>query len=317
VGAPRSGTTLLRNLLNTHPDIALCAFESKFVPSLIEMVNDPTRLSQPRIRADAFRRIRMGRLYYKGLEDRNEAPADEAIYAALEGGDWPNIIRGLLNLWCDKDMHAAAVWGDKTPEYVDAIDTIDSAVPNSRFVHILRDPRDQAMSVKSVWGKSLARSADDWARRLRQARASNPAVDGRYLEVRFEELLIATDRVLDEIVAWLGLSGFTWPLEDVPESDQVGLSRGRRRIEPSVATSRRDGMSVRAERYIAGIAGAAASDAGYEMPPVQPIQLGRVRRSCHAATDHFAMAKYYVRSWGFRRGVAKVVANARETTRRG
>lgn len=315
IGSPRSGTTLLRNLLNLHPDVALCAFESKWVPSLVLGVGDVGRLREPAVRAAAAARVRSGRMYLKGIEEGWAAPSDEQVDAALRGSSWADVIRALLDLWCEKDMGTARYWGDKTAVYIDHMDVIDGVVPHSRFVHIVRDPRDQAMSARQVWGKSVARSAQAWARRVRAARASAAARDGRYYELRFEDLLEDPAHTLDELTGWLGLERIEWPLDAIPVSDQLGGSTGLRHIDKAAATARRAQLRPAAERRIAALTGELAAGLDYRLPAVAPRPLGPAERIGYGVADRAAFARYYVRSWGWRKAGAKLRAATRERAR--
>ena len=65
-----------------------------------------------------------------------------------------------------------ARWGDKTPRYVESIPFISGLFPDARFVHLVRDGRDVALSYANVpFGpKTVARAASLWAKRVRKGR---------------------------------------------------------------------------------------------------------------------------------------------------
>ena len=65
-------------------------------------------------------------------------------------------------------------WGDKTPDYGRHVPTIRELLPEARFIHLIRDGRDVALSLRPLWF-ALARS---WAERIRTTRARIPT-DGR------------------------------------------------------------------------------------------------------------------------------------------
>jgi hypothetical protein len=312
IGSPRSGTTLLRNVLNTHPDIALCSFESKFVPSLISTYGSVGALQDPAMREAVRRRIMTSRLYLNGQEEWGWTPTEDAVDHALSGATWTDVLRDVLDLWCAKDMTAAQVWGDNTATYSDHIDVITRAVPQSRFVQIIRDPRDRAASEHAIWGRSYARSAHSWAARIVAARHSQAAQQDRYYELTFEDLLTEPNRTLSALADWLGLPVFEWQTDEVPVSDQLGQSVGLRRIEPAVIDKRRASLSPRSERRIAALSGDVATTLGYQLPPVPQRRLRPPELWMYRQYDRLALSRYYLRAWGPRRALAKIRATARD-----
>jgi hypothetical protein len=98
-------------------------------------------------------------------------------------------------------------WGDKTPTYGTAIDRIASLLPESHFIHVIRDGRDVTVSVRRLWfrpGNSVEACAADWASRIAATRAAAARV-ARYLEVRYESLVTSTEETLREICRFLDL----------------------------------------------------------------------------------------------------------------
>jgi hypothetical protein len=76
------------------------------------------------------------------------------------------------------------------------IDAVAAMFPEARFVHVLRDGRDVAVSLDvaskswapEVGRASLALRGEHWAVGVEAARASGQALGERYLEVRYEDL---------------------------------------------------------------------------------------------------------------------------------
>lgn len=308
VGAPRSGTTLLRNLLHHHSAIALTAYESHFVPDLLIR-------GGPRPSLDAgtlIPRFRRGQLDLKARERGTFAASDEQLTAALAADTWDAVLRGVFSLYCDKDMAAVEYWGDKTPAYVDHIDLIASRLPQARFVHIIRDPRDQALSERAVWGKSLRRTAAAWRRRIVRARQSRPAVDGHYLEVTYEALVANPPCELTRIAEWLGLPFDERMLTGARGSDELGQMVGATDLSRAAVGGRREQLSRRAERAIAALTADVARPLGYDVPDARVRGLRRVERLLLAAHDRLALVRYYARSKGFVAGVRFAAASFQE-----
>ena len=91
-------------------------------------------------------------------------------------------------------------WGDKTPRYIEHIATLHELFPRARFVHVVRDGRNVALSYAGVpFGpKTVARAADLWARRVRSGIAARRRLGpDRYLELRYEELVAGRPELED------------------------------------------------------------------------------------------------------------------------
>jgi hypothetical protein len=98
-------------------------------------------------------------------------------------------------------------WGDKTPVYGANLDLIESLLPESRFIHLIRDGRDVALSVRPLWfrpGDSVEALAADWKARLTETRARGSRVE-HYLETRYEALVLDPERTLREICGFIDL----------------------------------------------------------------------------------------------------------------
>ncbi len=189
-GCPRSGTTLLRMMLDAHPRIA-CGPELKVLPM---------------IAANCVRML------------QGHGPLLREAY----GLDEPAVMRtfgrqaeALLEPW--RRRHGAARMAEKTPQNVHAFVQLAALLPESPFVHVIRDGRDVAASLlRQSWidpatGRplpycsDLAEAAKYWVRCVRDGRRmlGTPAED-RYLEIRYERLVADPEPVLRELVAFLG-----------------------------------------------------------------------------------------------------------------
>ena len=95
-------------------------------------------------------------------------------------------------------------WGDKTPRYVEHIPFLTGRFPRARFIHLVRDGRNVALSYSHVdFGpKNVARAARLWQRRVGAGIRDGRALpSGRYIEIRNEDLakdaLTVTKKVCD------------------------------------------------------------------------------------------------------------------------
>jgi hypothetical protein len=181
VGAARSGTTLVRLMLDAHPQLAIPA-ETHFVPRLAvlwERSADPAGEFVAQV-------VRQERWVDLAL------PADRLAQAIAEArpavlGDALRILYGLYAEVRDKSR-----WGDKTPAYVLHMPLIAAHIPEARFVHVIRDGRAVALSHRGLWfgPQTIEEAARLWDTRVRQARrdAARLPADS-YVEIRYEDLV--------------------------------------------------------------------------------------------------------------------------------
>ena len=77
-------------------------------------------------------------------------------------------------------------WGEKTPAYVTKMRLIERALPEARFIHVIRDGRDVTLSVldRTVRDYTAGDIARRWQRKIEKARAIEPKLS-HYIEVRY------------------------------------------------------------------------------------------------------------------------------------
>jgi Sulfotransferase family len=198
VGVGRSGTTLLRLMLDAHPEMAVPP-ETHFIPDVIRACDRGASrervveiLARSRRWGDMGISVEKIRERFRALDRFDATSASRAIYLAYA------------------EHHGKPRWGDKTPKYSLAMREIEDALPEARFVHLIRDARAVALSrVKMVEGRGEkpphpAGVAGRWAKRIRQARVEGEALAG-YLEIRYEDLVADTERTLREVCEFVDL----------------------------------------------------------------------------------------------------------------
>jgi Sulfotransferase family len=194
VGVGRSGTTLLRLILDAHPDLAIPA-ETHFVPDLLERqreCSDPRELIAVIVGSREWDDF--------GLEP-------EALYEAAAGRHGAaEVLRAFYGLCAE--ARGKPRWGDKTPGYVKRMRPIAAGLEEARFVHLIRDGRDVALSRRSRGmgaGKPIADVAELWRRRIENARRQAKKLKGRYLELRYEDLVADPEVVLRRVCGLVDL----------------------------------------------------------------------------------------------------------------
>jgi hypothetical protein len=196
VGVGRSGTTLLRLMLDAHPELAIPP-ETGFIPTAVAAWREGGKLRE------GFLQAIVG---FETWADLNMS--DEDFRAALDGLDpfEPSAgIRMLYRIYASR--HGKQRWGDKTPTYALRLPEIAAALPEARFIHIIRDGRDVALSVRPLWfapGKDIQTLALDWKRCIEKTRELSRQVRS-YIEVRYEDLVRNTERELIKLCHFIKL----------------------------------------------------------------------------------------------------------------
>ncbi|MEQ1571229.1 MAG: sulfotransferase [Myxococcota bacterium] len=196
VGCHRSGTTLTRRILSTHPEVWL-AKETQYLAFLPLADGDWHR---PRT-ADALREhlgwIRPF-LVSTGWGTLPERYPDHAEPT------WAGVYQWVCGLEAPPGK-AVRWWGDNTPRYVSLIPELDRAFPGARYIHVVRDPRDVVRSTLDVWfgGNTALTAAEEWMERVGAGLAAERLVGDRLLVVRFEDLLRDTAPTLARIARFL------------------------------------------------------------------------------------------------------------------
>lgn len=175
VGAPRSGTTLLRLILDSHPAIS-CGEETHFLRELEPIVGRHWRMVEP---------YGFPRAYWIGrIRD---------LYTGFQA----DVLAG----------RGKRRWAEKDPTYTLLLPFIGELFPDALYVHLLRDGRDVVASARERWGwRSGARMANgEWRRYVEAARslAGGPTAE-RYHEVRYEALVADPEGTLRPLFAFLG-----------------------------------------------------------------------------------------------------------------
>jgi hypothetical protein len=104
--------------------------------------------------------------------------------------------------------HGKTRFGDKTPGHIFWIPEIATLLPEAFFIHIIRDGRDVAASIRHMWfspGDNMEKLAKSWLKWLTLGFDAAKAYPGRYLEVRYEELAANPEPVLRRILASIDL----------------------------------------------------------------------------------------------------------------
>jgi Sulfotransferase family len=283
VGVPRSGTTLLRLMLDAHSGLAIPP-ETHFLPKLIRVCREAEAAGEdPRARVIEF---------LTGHRRWRDFDLDEAEVRARLGGDGgltPAVAaRAFYDAYAAKQGKAR--WGEKTPQYLKTLKRIAGALPEAHFIHIIRDGRDVALSLLDVsWGpRTVEDAAVQWTTQIRRARRKARSI-AHYTEVRYEGLVADPEPIVRRICEFveLGFEPAMLTYHQGAEERMAGLARDfdvggdRPRISAAERAAQhslvseaprteragrwREQMDSGAVAAFEGIAGPTLAELGYEL----------------------------------------------------
>lgn len=192
VGTGRSGTTLLRMMLDAHSQLAippetdfgaaLTAFQNGGMDPAVEAMTGSSRWADFDISAEDF---------VKHVETRQPA-------------GFGDLLRCFYSLYAER--RGKPRWGDKSPIYSGVMIEICRYLSEARFVHVIRDGRDVALSMVPLrFGPNTVEDvARLWLQTIESAQRQAQALPF-YMEVRYEDLVCDPDETLQRVCDFLDL----------------------------------------------------------------------------------------------------------------
>jgi Sulfotransferase family len=303
VGAGRSGTTLLRAILDSHPRLAV-AHESHFFAEMLqtrERYETDGSLNGARFLEDLAREA--------WLERHGLSLADvEEELASRPASNVPDAIRRVFEAYAR--ARGKPLYGNKTPDHVLHLPQIAAAFPDARFVHIVRDGRDVALSLLDTgWGpRNVGEAALFWSRHVlagRDAGAELPP--GRYVEVSYEALVGDAERTVGDVCRFLGLAMDERMLHYYERAEEIVAAAKQPAIHARISLpptkGLRDWRTAMGPSDVAlfeALAGDTLEELGYERAFAEIPRRGRLRARWHGIARRLPT----------RRGVARRVAAA-------
>lgn len=287
VGASRSGTTLLQEVLNRHSDVEITGETHYFDDLRPRLDNGRSKLTADQAQAC--------RLYFASLTRTYGAAK---LIGATEGQQAPLTARTGDEAFAEHCIGWAAargkrIWGEKTPRHLFRVREILAAFPQARVVVLVRDPRGAVASYRDWRTRWIsdhpedlalvdASAAEDarirasyslttitllWRSAAREALALADQYGSRSLRVlRYEDLVTETETTLRALCEWLGIP-FQARMLEVPvvNSSYETARAPEHGLDASVAYRWRRALSADEIGYIEALAGNVART--FDYPP--------------------------------------------------
>ncbi len=283
VGCSRSGTTLLRLLLRSHPNLEIPS-ESHFIPLLYRAFGNPS--SDEEAWRMARRILKHPRVVFWNIT------AEKQDFSGCRS--FSGVTRRLFEICAQKQGKPR--WGDKTPEYVREIPLLVQLFPDAQVIHIVRDGRDVALSWlrAGYHPRNLYMAASGWRERVTRGRSDGALLPAdTYFELRYEGLLADPEATMRRVCEFLNETYDPAVLRPhvVPsERESLAAARGEWH-QPLTGVILRDNagkwksrMSLRQRALFESVAGDLLDELGY---PVEGLarRLSRGEKMLRVA-DH-------------------------------
>ncbi|MFC2993560.1 sulfotransferase family protein [Halomonas tibetensis] len=181
-GCDRSGTTLLASMLASSPRIATTP-ESQFKLNLL-------KLSNRRLPESETKKV-LSRLFndfrFKIWLEKPDF-LETFKYKIKPGLSSKEILEEMVSSYCGEEPYC---WIDHTPNNIQNVSFLKNVFPESSFIHIVRDGRAVAASVKPLpWGPNTTyHAATWWAYRVSFGCAAELAWPDKVYRVSYESLV--------------------------------------------------------------------------------------------------------------------------------
>jgi hypothetical protein len=258
VGCPRSGTTKLTELLNSHPEI-FGSSETHFFNinwgfsflnnSSIDLLKDISEENLHHSLKDFYEHyrikdflqladinsFRVTQLCKVLLERKNAEIEDHEAGENAEIGVCEQSPKGFKQILFTALMQASkekapnkTIFCEKTPQHLQNVQEIHKLFPSAKFIHVKRDGRDVVNSLlKMPWRPAgLINNARFWRKYARLGeKLENSLLDEKLekniISIKFEELLENPPELLKRICKFIGISFDESMLEQAHNSQKV------------------------------------------------------------------------------------------------
>ncbi len=288
VGCGRSGTTLLRSMLDSHPSIKIPR-ETFFFNNIAKFEFDVSANEQVE-KIVGKRRLELiaSRWWIREMgisEDDLEQSLGEAP------ATWPNLFLALI--LSNVDIEANQRVGEKTVGHLGCCEQLLTAYPNADVLQIIRDPRGAFASFRKakVGLNHVAPLVRDWQKAAEiDLRLTNHP---RYFRLRFEDLIQTPEDQLKKICEHLGVD-FSPTMLEFHNRKNAGFSdfqnHHQNTMKPIFTTSLKDWQQSLSRSQIALIEHCLSSHMkriGYS-PTGARVSGNRIRLAISSFADSFS-----------------------------
>ena len=194
LGCDRSGTTLVQAILNSHPSL--------FISYEVGIINPLERIYGKKGLRGVVAHMHSRQHAFAGVDM-------DAMYELIQQNqdlELPDVVGYVYR--AKAGIEGKPLWGDKRPDYTNHVAQLATYFPNSKFLHVVRDPRAVALSwAPKNWGpRTTYHCARAWVQKVGAATNDMEILeDSRTKTIKYEELLVDPRKVLEGICRFLNI----------------------------------------------------------------------------------------------------------------
>ncbi len=220
VGMNGSGTTMMLDCLNNHPEFYGLPIETKVLPMFFQRLDRYGDLTVDENYLRLWNDLR-NMVFFRWVNGRRPVPLPED-WAANERS-FAGVLDAILRYFAQREGKRR--WCEKSPMYALHMPAFAAMYPRASFIHMIRDGRDCANSFQRRYGYTPERTMLRWRSVVRKARELGRDLGPRYLEMRYEDLTSSPEANMSRICSFL----------EVPYTPAVLQLSHRRRRDKMVA----------------------------------------------------------------------------------
>lgn len=273
LGRPRSGTTLLRTLFDAHPNVKIPP-ECKFILDLYPKYGKKENWSEKDLMGFYDDLLQQWRFDTWKI-DPGELKG--ALLSCSGKNPYSKICRVVYDQYKSFFKKEQILWfGDKNPGYTIYSRRLLEIFPDAKFIQIIRDYRDNYVSVKDVDFELPVPSlvATKWRLFYHSVRKASGLNPDRYRTVRYEDLVEDPEKEMKALCAFLGIDYHPEVLDFYKKEEEVFkvypkkfITRYHANLVKKVNKSRsgiwKEKLSAREVRLADFAVGSTAEKAGY------------------------------------------------------
>jgi len=205
VGHGSSGTSILTRLMRDYLGVAF-GTESQFIVRYYRRLHRYGELADDANLRRLIRDILGERWFERSRKFGGFAPSVDGVFDDVQERTYRGVLEAVFGQFA-KHLGTAR-WGDKTPEYTHDLPILGELFPDAKYVHMVRDGRDVALSVMGrYWGaKNVFTAAREWKGAIGQVDAFLGTLpDEKKLVITYEGMLARPVEAFAQIIGFLDI----------------------------------------------------------------------------------------------------------------
>ncbi len=255
IGVQRSGSTLLSVVLNNHSQVYVN--KKPLVPLVASLYNDL------KLDYTAHENTTIPRVNERFLDHMKNHRVLKRYEPLLHDGS----IKQNIHHICQEvaAQHQKQIYGDKCLSIADSLPQLAMIFPNARFIHLVRDGRAVAKSIRDRAYSDLYISMNEWKREIVRAKILREMLDeDKFMEIRYEDILRNPKDSFEGICDFLNIPFEPTMLEIAgAEATNTKNAYVKKHIDTDNVEKWRKGLSKKEIYKLEHIAGDILKDLGY------------------------------------------------------